>query len=418
MVKSSLIRPYFMTSTNIIMRSISLLSLFFVLLFSSGCKKESTSAKQKINIGALLSLTGNWSSLGLTSKAAVELAVADVNEYLLKTGSPFEFSSSTYDTKLDTTLALQFIKEAVGSGTKYFVGPQSSAELAATRSYAVANNVVVVSQGSTASSLSIANDPIFRFCPGDSIEGGAVANSIRNLGYQYLITAARDDAGNKGLQKAVGEKFTSLGGTTSALSPYSTTQTDFTAFLSALKTNLQSAIAQHGASKVGVYLGSFDECVALFQQASTDPVFSSVRWFGGDGVVLSSALTANAKAAAFAVNTQFFAPNFGLPMSQHPDLARVMSSIKSKSSQDADAYALAAYDAVWVIAKSITAFPSPTPAFQSVLSVFKMEAQRYYGLTGPLQLNAAGDRSNGSFDYWGIGLVNGSYQWKLVGKSS
>lgn len=399
------------------MRSIFLSSLLFILLLSAGCKKESSSAKQKVNIGALLSLTGNWSSLGLTSKAAVELAVSDVNEYLLKTGSPFEFTSSIYDTKLDTTLALQFIKEGVGSGTKYFVGPQSSAELAAIRSYAVANNLVVVSQGSTASSLSISNDPVFRFCPGDSIEGSAVANSIRNLGYQYLITAARDDAGNKGLQKAVGEKFSSLGGTTLALTPYATTQSDFSAFLSSLKTRIQTAITQHGASKVGVYLGSFDECVPLFQQASADPIFSSVRWFGGDGIVLSTALTGNTQAAAFAVTTQFFAPNFGLPIAKHPDLDRVLSYIKSKSNQDADAYALAAYDAVWVIAKSITAFPSIKPEFQSVLSVFKMEAQRYYGLTGPLQLNAAGDRSNGTFDYWGIGLVNGSYQWKLVGKS-
>lgn len=400
------------------MRSIFLPSLLFILLLSAGCKKESSSAKQKVNIGTLLSLTGNWSTLGLASKAAVELAVSDVNDYLLKTGSVYEFSAVTYDTKLDTTLALQFIKEGVGAGTKYFVGPQSSAELGALRSYAVSNNILVVSQGSTASSLAIGNDPIFRFCPGDSIEGGAVANSIRNLGYQYLITTARDDAGNKGLQKAVGEKFTALGGTTLALTPYATNQTDFSAFLATLKTRLQTAIAQNGASKVGVYLGSFDECVQLFQQASADPIFSSVRWFGGDGVVLSKALTGNIQAAAFAATTQFFAPNFGLPMAQHPDLNRVMSYIKSKSSQDADAFALAAYDAVWVIAKSVTAFPNAKPDFKTMLSVFQMEAQRYFGLTGPLQLNAAGDRSNGTFDYWGIGLVNGSYQWKLVGKSS
>jgi hypothetical protein len=34
-----------------------------------------------------------------------------------------------------------------------------------------------------------------------------------------------------------------------------------------------------------------------------------------------------------------------------------------------------------------------------------------------LLLNAAGDRSIGSFDYWGIVLEGGSYKWKLVGKS-
>jgi len=386
----------------------------FLLL---SCEKESTPAKKKVSIGALLSISGNWSSLGQTSKFAIEQAITDINGYLQTRGANYEFSATVYDTKLDTATALKSVKEASAAGIKYFIGPQSSAELGAIRDYVNTNKLLVVSQGSTASSLAISNDGIFRFCPGDSIEGAAVAVSIRALGCQNLITLARDDAGNKGLQRAVASKFAALGGTSTSLSPYATTQTDFSTLLATLKPILQSAISTAGASKVGIYLGSFDECVQLFQQASADPIFASVRWFGGDGVVLSAALTANAQAASFAAATKFFAPTFGLPMQAHPDLARVVSYIKSKSGIEPDAYGLSAYDATWVIANTIINNQSTTQNFSDLLTVFKQESKYFYGLSGPLQLNDAGDRSNGSFDYWGIELQNGSYAWKWVGKS-
>lgn len=385
--------------------------------FYSCQKKDVPAAPKKVTIGALLSLTGNWSTLGLSSKAAIEQAVSDINVYLQARGSQYEFSAVIYDTKLDTALALKSLKDANNAGIKYFIGPQSSAELGAIRDYTNTNKLLVVSQGSTASSLAIANDGIFRFCPGDSIEGSAVATTIKSLGFQNLITIARDDAGNKGLQRAVGSKFTSLGGTTTAMTPYSSTQTDFTALLATLKPLLQSAITASGASKVGVYLGSFDECVQLFQQASADPIFSSVQWFGGDGVVLSQALVGNAQASAFAINTKFFAPNFGLPMQAHPDLAKVVAYIKSKTGLDSDAYAISAYDATWVIANSIINYQTNPQVFTSFLSVFKQESSHFYGLSGPIQLNDAGDRSNGAFDYWGLDLSAGTYRWKWVGKS-
>lgn len=128
-------------------------------------------------------------------------------------------------------------------------------------------------------------------------------------------------------------------------------------------------------------------------------------------------LTGDAQAAAFAVTTKFIAPNFGLPTIPHPDLATISAAIKSSTEIEADAYALAAYDAVWVIAKTATAMPITNTSYDLTKKVFNVESSKYFGITGPVLLNAAGDRSTGSFDYWGIVLEGGSYKWKLVGKS-
>ena len=399
------------------MRKIVLACCLVVLITMNGCKKKIDTTITEVEIGALLSLTGNWSSLGITSQKAIGLAVEDVNAYMEQKGTNIRFTGMVFDTKLDTTIAKLAMTDIVRTRTKYVIGPQSSAELAAVKPLADEKNILVVSQGSTASSLAISGDGIFRFCPGDVVEGPAIARTMFAEGKRVVITLSRDDAGNKGLQTSVGSSFAALGGQVDAIAPYPTNLNGFDNYLGTLKVKLQNYINSQGASKVAVYLASFDECVALFKQASSDPIFSSVQWYGGDGVVLSAALTADAQAAAFAVTTKFIAPNFGLPSIQHPDLATISGAIKSATGIEADAYALAAYDAVWVIAKTATAMPITNTSYDLTKKVFNIESSKYFGITGPVLLNAAGDRSTGSFDYWGIVLEGGSYKWKLVGKS-
>lgn len=399
------------------MRKIVVACCLVVLTTLNGCKKAVDKAVTEVEIGALLSITGNWSSLGLTSQKAIGLAIDDVNAYMEQKGTSIRLTGMVYDTKLDTAIAKLAMTDIVRTRTKYVIGPQSSAELAAVKPLADQNNILVVSQGSTASSLAISGDGIFRFCPGDAVEGPAVAKTMYAEGKRAVITLSRNDDGNKGLQTSVGSSFVTLGGQVDAQSPYPITLKDYSDILAILKIKLQNYINSQGASKVAVYLASFDECVDLFKQASSDPIFSSVQWYGGDGVVLSTALTSDTKAATFAAATKFIAPNFGLPALAHPDLSAKAAIIKSETGIEPDAYALAAYDAVWVIAKTVTAMPITNTSYDLTKKVFNIESSKYFGITGPLLLNAAGDRSTGSFDYWGIVLEGGSYKWKLVGKS-
>ena len=401
---------------NLFMQKI-VLGCLLMLVSLVSCKKSNEAINTEIDIAALLSLTGNWSSLGITSQKAIELAVVDVNSYMEQSGNALRFRSMFYDTKLDTALAKSAIENVINTKAKYVIGPQSSAELASIKSSVDQNNILVVSQGSTASSLAVSGDGIFRYCPGDAVEGPALSKTMFAEGKRVVITMARDDEGNKGLQSSVGSSFITLGGQIDAILPYSTTLTNYGTLLATVKSKLLNYIATQGAEKVAVYLASFDECVSLFKEASSDPIFTSVQWYGGDGVVLSTALTSDAQAAAFAMATKFIAPTFGLPANAHPDLSSISAAIRTATGIEPDAYALAAYDAVWVIAKVETAMPSTNMSYDLTKKLFNIESSKYFGITGPLTLNAAGDRSTGSFDYWGIVSERGVYKWKLVGKS-
>jgi branched-chain amino acid transport system substrate-binding protein len=62
---------------------------------------------------------------------------------------------------------------------------------------------VLISQGSTASSLSIAGDNIFRLVPDDTREAVAMTTMLRADGIRALIPVWRTDLGNDDLAHSV-----------------------------------------------------------------------------------------------------------------------------------------------------------------------------------------------------------------------
>ncbi len=396
--------------------------LFSVLLFGIwGCSKDADPIpKNKIEIGAILSLTGNWSTLGVTSQAAIEMAVKEVNESFSADGSPFELALTVYDSELKPSLASSHFNEIIRNGGKFILGPQSSSELADLKPLAdEAASALIISHGSTAGSLAIANDAIFRFCPADKLEGAAIAKTMKQQGIKAIVTMARNDDGNKGLQKATAEAFVEGGGDAHSIEPYAETQTNFLALISTLKEQITQYSDTYGAANVGVYLASFDECVQLFKQASSDSLLSAVRWYGSDGVAHSTALIGDSDAASFAEKTSYFAPSFGLPGDKESVWGPLSNEIKDKTGMDADAFTLAAYDAVHVIGKTVKSLgdKADLATLDALKAEFLLQAGLFSGATGSTKLNEYGDRQNGNFDYWGIRKSGNAYEWIITGKS-
>jgi len=392
----------------------ALAALTIVSAFLSCGKKE---PKRTIDVVGLFSLTGNWSSLGITSKAALEIASDDINQYLTANNVNYGIKFTVYDTKLDAELTKSYFAKARYDGAKFIIGPQSSAELAALKPFTDGTELLIISQSSTAGSLAIPKDNIFRFCPPDKIEGAATAATIYKNGFRGLVTVSRDDAGNKGLQTATGTAFTTKGGQTVAITPYAATGANYAALIASIKTQVNTLIGTYGADKVGIYLASFDEGVEIFKLAAADPVLSNVKWFGGDGVVLSTAFLKDAAVADFAIKTGFFAPSFGLPAATESKWKPVAARIKAKTGIEPDAFALAAYDAAWTIAYTLDATKGSTILFDVLTRKFVEQANTRSGILGVEALDDNGDRTTGTFDYFGIVKEGSTYTWKLVGKS-
>src|SRR4029079_2431809 len=171
----------------------------------------------------------NWATLGVASKAAMEIGIEDVNAYLAAGTTGMHFTASIQDTKLIPATALTSVTAMKAAGVEVVIGPQSSAEVAAIKSYVDANNFVVISQSSTAGTLAIANDNVFRLTPSDTLEAVALVGLMKADGQKTIMPFWRNDAGNIALQVATRALFTQAGGVVKPGVQYEPTTTDFAA---------------------------------------------------------------------------------------------------------------------------------------------------------------------------------------------
>jgi len=393
---------------------ITTVSAFLLAGFAiAGCDSESTApSKTQIPIGGLFSLTGNWATLGVTSKAAMELGIDDVNQYLATGTTGIQFTATIQDTKLDPATALTDVTAMRGAGIEVVIGPQSSAEVAAIKPYVDANNLIVISQSSTAGTLAIANDNIFRLTPSDTLEAVALVGLMRASSITTVIPFWRDDAGNTGLQTATRLLFPGPGIVKDGVK-YSATQADFAAPLADLKAQVVAAIAERGNTfSVAVAHAGFDEVVDIFKLASSDPVLSSVRWFGTDGTALNEPLRTNAQAAAFAQKVSFVSPTPGVDDASSARRLPVAARIATRAGMQPDAFALAVYDAVWITAQAYLAAGGRGHP-DALKAALVTAADGFYGTSGWTKLNAAGDRKYGDFDFFSLVSSGSGFSWRL-----
>ena len=216
----------------------------------------STGGSHEIVLGALLSLTGEWSTLGQASKAALELATADINAHMAATGSPVRIRIVIEDTKLDPPTALAQAQAMAAQGVRVVVGPQSSAEVRALKPWVDANGVVLISQGSTASSLALAGDNVFRLVPDDVREAEALVALLAADGVQAVVPAWRTDDGNAGLHDSVRRLLLAAGGVIAEGVSYDPDTTDFGGVAASLRAQVSEAVTRYGAGATAVYLST------------------------------------------------------------------------------------------------------------------------------------------------------------------
>lgn len=367
-------------------------------------------AQRPVSIGALLSLTGNWSSLGQNCRAALDAGLEAANLVQLASGSPLTFEADVRDTLLQPDTALAQLQQLAARGVKTVVGPQSSAELRILKPYADANGIILISPSSTASSLAIEGDYLFRFCPDDTYEAEAMVALLKADGIQAVVPIWRDDAGNDGLHDSMARLFPAAGGSITTGVEYGQNQNDFTGIVTELARQVSNVRTNHPGGSTAVYLAGFDEVASIFHLARTDPVLNSVKWYGSDGVVQSLPLAADAAAAQFAVERGYPNPTFGLDERYRGTWEPIATLLTTRTGNVVDAFTLAGFDAVQVLVKTYRAAGFAADS-GTLKTAFINAAQGYIGATGLIQLNAAGDRAGGAFDFWSLRNGSGGYEW-------
>jgi branched-chain amino acid transport system substrate-binding protein len=368
---------------------------------------------REVLLGGLFALTGEYAWWGVTTEAAMELAIEDVNRYLAGNAAGVRFAAAIEDVRYDPQLAVEKARALQARGVQILIGPPTSEQVAHLKSFVDSHGVLLVSPSSTAGSLAIAGDNIFRFTPSDSAQGAAISRMMWEDGIRAIVPVWRDDPSGAGLEAATRAAFTALGGTVLDGLRYAPATDDFAATATALRTQVDQAIARHGAERVGIYLAGFNEAVELFASVDTDPVLGTLRWYGADSTARLEVLVKDSRAAEFAIRSGFVSTVFGMDEGARDVWEPVVAQIRARTDREPDARALAVYDAVWVVARGHIA-SGATQDIERLKRAVTTAAARHYGATGWAVLNEAGDRRHGDFDFWAIRMEDGAPRWTRV----
>lgn len=392
--------------------------LFLVLLFFTvvSCKKENPQpiipTGTEIRLGAILDLTGDYSEAGLAGKAAIELALANLNQRYSSVGSSVWFSATYTDTHMDTNLTLAAAKAMYANGIRLLVaGPGNSTELKSIKSYLDANKMLALSCFSSSPSLAIPDDYIFRLITDDNVQGQALAKMMEYDGIQTLIPIWREDTYGTGLYQNVKQRFEAQGGTALPGISYKPGATNYSQMMAQIASQASAAIATYGVSKVAVILISYQEAVDFLHAAAAENDLSLVKWYGCDANVQKAALVADPIAAPFAQTVRFLAPIMGIGTAdQFPVQAQDLSNqIFTKTGLHPDAYALTAYDAVQIYGLAYDLVQKyDATRIKSILPSI-CESYNYLGISR--KLNAAGDLATANYIFWTVNLIPGGFEW-------
>ena len=387
-------------------------------------KSSSSSGKLSgvLNIGVAIPLTGNLGTYGQNAKDALDLAASQINGLLSTSKAGYSLNLIYEDTQTLPNIALTDTQDLASKGCQVILGYYSSGELSNCLTYAQTNHLVLISPSSTAVSLAIDKPYIYRFVPADDKQGPAMAVGMWNVGIQYIVPLWQDTTYGDGLVTATENKMVALGGGFDSNGiKYDASATDFSTQVSVLATEVQKAVNQYGASKVGVYAVTYEEIQSIMDDAVQYPILSQVKWFGCDGSALSAKLTDDAVASAFAVNVTFPATYFAPPSSDI--LNQVSDYVHAQTGHIPDPYAYGSYDSLWVVAKCI----GLTQQYSGVAinDVLPAVSNVTYGASGWTALNQYGDRTIGDYQFWEPELVTSAaaghttnsttYDWRLAG---
>ncbi len=258
-------------------------------------------SKINLKIGILLPVSGGGGLgvIGQDEERSAQIAVKQANKVLASgtTGVNFTTAGLTIDSATDPTVADTGFKNLVDTlGVRIVVGAAGSREVAGFKADADLRQVAAISPSSTAASLAIVGDYIFRAPGNDLLQAPAIAAWIYHQGIRHLAVITRQDPYGTGIRDGAKNKFLTFSGT--EIADVSTTTYDPDSISAAeaatvtLNSQIGTLLGHPGATtaNTGVLMISFeDDGNAIFAKAATQTNLPNVNWFGTDGIGLSDA---------------------------------------------------------------------------------------------------------------------------------
>ncbi len=393
--------------------------IFIIILFTAGCRKTQTVyqpvIEDEIRIGALLALTGTGYSSGQSLEVSLRLARQDIIDYYASLGMNVNINLVMVDTKTDTAEALNQLRGLYEQGIRLVIGPYSSGEVQAIKSFADAHGMLIVSPSSVAVSLAIPDDNIFRFVSSDVIQGEAMNSMLVEDKIRVIVPLIRDDLWGTDLLATTGKNFIKSGGQVTEPVRYNPALTDFSTVLAQADERVAAELLDHNPNEVAVYMLSFAEGDKILRNAKQHTSLNNVYWYGGSAFAQNASVLQDTNAAMFAYTHGLPCPVFGLDEGAKDKWIPLVERIRSEIGRKPDVYAITGYDALWVGVRTYLAAGN-APDISMLKKIFTSESCNFFGASGNTLLNINGDRAHGNYDFWSVKYDTTGFAWKRVAR--
>ncbi len=354
----------------------------------------------EVKIGLLLPLTGDYANQNVENWEASKFAVDEFNKYLVERGEPWYLKMTTEDTQTSPVQALEKLTSLKAKGINVVIGPAASASVSHIKGYADSNNMMLVSCCSTAPSLAIPDDSVYRIIPDDTNQGAALAKLFVNEGIETIIVVWRADTWGDGLAMQTSSLFEELGGKAVDGIRYSPDIPEFSSSASLLAEIVQTNVEQYGADKVGIMYIGFSEAFQFMQSASGYDILGEVRWFGSDVTTNDQSIVDDPIASKFANGVRLTSVQAAAASTDNLIYDKVETYMREKLGKTPNTYVYSSYDAVWLVGKSM--LETDSDDINEIKKVISQVAGKYRGAMGVIKLNDAGDLAQADYGIWGI----------------
>ena len=338
-----------------------------------------------LEIGALVTL-GDGPFNDVMRLEAIRLAVDDYNSNATR-----QFSIGLSVHEFDRSAPVESYRAAFGSGAGpvLFVGPTTSAPVAAIAGPATADGAVIVSPASSAMSLAVAGDAVFRLSPDGYLQASAIAAMVDDAGAGAAFLAAQDDTYGRDLAASLGGVLPLRGISVEneVFFERGAERWDGTAAA------LDAAASLAEEDPAVVFIGVDEDFVGLAAEAHAGdyPALFAARWFDSGAVENSPLVAADPAAAAFAESVGFATP---VPSPPPTDPSRRIDRLVGEAAGGSPhMFEYGAYDAVFLLAAAAESagFPGAPVDGPAVGAALLDVAGPYVGALGDVRLDDAGD---------------------------
>lgn len=327
----------------------------------------------KVEVAAVLPLTGEHTAYGESIKNGIELAADDLgSDSAIKPGVKL---AKIYDSKSDPKIAAAKATEAYDDGALILIGGVTSAEAKAIIPITDKVQGLLLSPSASSPELTDMSPDFFRIWPSDQTEAAKMAQSaVADLGIQNLVVVAEDELYARGAQNAFRAEYEAKGGKVIQTIVYPAGTNDVSG----------QALEIIGLSPLpeAVYVVDYGKGVAN--------MVKELRRHHFPGKILTTSAFATPSAiercGPDAAGVLFTQTKFD-PTSDSPQIKKFVDAYQQKYRTMPDIYAAHGYDALMTVAQAIQ---GREPVIGE-LTQGMMALSGYQGLSGVIGFDEKGD---------------------------